>query len=364
MILSGNQFLDSVRLNALVIDQSQRFQAGLPLRFLDRTKVMPAEDDELIFTFTGKVFAADLVADDQAAVVYQAGQLQPVTNSIPNLKLGMRVGQNTLNRVGRLRRRLGTANDATIFNTWQTTTLVPRLIQGVKERMNALICAMQIDGFVYDRLGIKITGSWGTPADLKVTVSPLWTDPAAPAVTQILTLKAWAKDTYGEVYDRMTLPTSDFINLASTTEFRQLIAGLVNAPLATTAFNVRDPRNVQFASQLLDLEVEPEDKQITVQNEDGTTTASRVLPLGKVILSSKADDNNGAAMDFGNGIVTESVVADLVGGPPELAGERFGPLGYYTGSADLNPPNVVGWAVGRGFPRKFRPTATAVMTVR
>lgn len=365
MILSTGQFLDSVRFNSLVLDQSTRFNQQLPLRFLDRLPLVPADDDEIIGTFTGQVFAADLIADDQAAAVYQAGQLTFVTNVIPNIKIGRRIGQGTLNRLSRLTANVGTAGDRDVFANWETST-VAQLLMGVRERMNAMACAMMLDNLSYSRLGIVINGSWGMPAGLKVTPATLWTVAAtATPITDILTLKQSAADTYGQVYDRLTMSTTAFLNMASTTQFQQLLAGApgVMNNIGTTAFNARDPRMMTFASAILQMEIELEDKQYTVQNADATTTTARVLPVNKVILSNAGDDGNRATWDFGNAIVTESIVAGMVGAPRTLGGERFGPMGYYTGNPDLNPPNLIAWAVARGFPRKHNPNASAVLTV-
>ena len=63
----------------------------------------------------------------------------------------------------------------------------------------------------------------------------------------------------------------------------------------------------------------------------GTVTTTRVLPQGKVLLSSKADDNNPMAMDFANAIV-ERVVQESIVGQGILGGEQYGPIAYYTGN--------------------------------
>jgi hypothetical protein len=355
-----------VKFNAIIQDQNERFLETLPLRWDNRTPKTPADDDEITTYFTGKVFAADIVADDQEAVVYEAGQLEYVTNVIPNLKLGKRFSQTMIARLNRIRNNLRGGNvrgDLDMFQNWEARA-GRDLLRGIREQRNALICAMQLDSVVYDRLGIKITGSWGMPADLKFTPATPWTNPAALAVTDTLSAKSYAANTYGEVYDRMTLSTADFINFVSTTEFKQLVPGLIGQPLAATAFNPRDQRMANYASQLLGMDIELDDKLLFNQASGGNVANARVLPAGRVILSVKADDNDDTAMDFGNAIVTESQVAGLVGDPDNVAGgEQYGPFGYFTGNADLNPPNLIAWGVARGFPRKLRKTCTAVMTV-
>lgn len=367
MLLSDGQILDSVKFNALILDQFTRYQESLPLTWLNRTPIVNADDDEITTYFTGKVFAADIVADDQKAAVYEAGQLEYVTNIIPNLKAGKRFSQQLVQRLMRIKRNFGSAGirgDISMFTNWETRAAMD-LVRGVRERMNALICAMRIDAISYNRLGIQINGSWGMPSDLKVTPGTLWTSTSATPITDVLTLKVYAEHQYGEVFDRMTLSTTDFINMVSTTEFKNLVPGLVNAPIPNTGYNPRDPRMQAFASELLGMEIAQENKLIFQQGADGTISSSRVLPLGQVELSVKADDNDPTAMDFANAVVTEALVAGLVGDPDNIAGgEQFGPFGYFTGNSDLNPPDLVAWAVARGFPRKLRKTCTAVLTVQ
>jgi hypothetical protein len=178
-------------------------------------------------------------------------------------------------------------------------------------------------------------------------------------------MKETASTTYGEVYDKLTLPRADFINAVKTDEFKALMQGQVGWAAAATAFNARDPRMEGYFSDMISMKIELEDKTFTEQSSTGTKTATRVLPLGKVLLSVTSDENDTNAYDFGNAVVVESIVAGLIGDPDNVpSGDQFGPFAYYTGNQDLNPPNLVAWGVARGFPRKHRPTCTAVLTVR
>jgi hypothetical protein len=80
-------------------------------------------------------------------------------------------------------------------------------------------------------------------------------------------------------------------------------------------------------------------------------------------LSFTGDDGQSSAYDFANGIVTESIVAPLIAGAPDFGGEQVGPVAFYNGNRELNPPDLRAWAVARGFPRKHDKYATAVLTV-
>jgi hypothetical protein len=88
-------------------------------------------------------------------------------------------------------------------------------------------------------------------------------------------------------------------------------------------------------------------------------------PINKVGLSNSGDDNDPTAYDFANGITTESIVSGLVKNEMlgTIGGPTRGPIAYATAPSDLNPPQVVYWGVARGFPRKYRLQATAVLTV-
>jgi hypothetical protein len=202
------------------------------------------------------------------------------------------------------------------------------------------------------------------PANLKVTPSVPWTTAAtATPITDILTLKDLARTTYGERYDRVTLSTADFRLVVATTEFKNLIVGVVGQPVGATAYNSLDPRNQQWFAQMIGMDIEFEDKVFWEQSTAGVTASTKVQPDGKVLLGSKGDDNNPSAMDFANAVVNESQVSAIVGGNDTLGGgEQYGPIAYWEG--DLNPPSLVGWGVARGFPRKNRKSATAVLTVR
>jgi hypothetical protein len=366
MILSNGQFLDSARFNAIVQEESADYLNRLPLRFLDRLPIVPADDDEIIAVVTNRIACADIIADDQEAVVYQAGIVEFQTNVIPNIKSGRRFSQATLARLARLARNAGIGGpDVGFFRDWEVQT-ARRVVGDVRERMNVLACAMMLDAVTYDRLGIKITAGWGMPSSHKVTPANLWTDATnGKPVTDLLTLRASIMNNTGRIMNRATMGTTDFINAVSTAEFRNLLAGLVNAPLgaSTGAFNARDPKMTGFFSQLTQMDVEIDDKQVRTVGTDGTETLTRVLPAGKVLLSSTSDDNNPATWDFASAVVIESLVASIIGETEVFGGEQRGPVAYYTGNEDLNPPNLIAWGVMRGFPRKFDKYATAVLTV-
>lgn len=366
-MLQGQRFLNSARLAMIIVTLAAKLDLARPLRFLKRVQIVNAFDDEIIGRFTGKVFAADIIADDQEAVTYEAGKVELVPTGIPNVKLGSRIGQATLNRMASMSARSATRTEEDAMTAWENR-LAENLVLGVRQRLNAMVCAMMIDDFQYDRLGIKIVGSFGTPADLKVTVAITWAanPTTATPIADILALTNYAATNYGQIYDRITLPRADFTAMTKTTEFKEKASAFyTNAIVSANAVNTgNEPLMERIIGQLLNMDVEVEDATFNERAPNGSVSRRRVLPAHKVLLSNKSDDGNPMVMDLANAIVTESLVAGLTGNAPEgLGGEQFGPVGYYTGRADLNPPDVVGWAVSRAFPRKHQPEATAVLTV-
>lgn len=379
-LIRGWRFLDSARINRIVRTLADELEAvGMRnLIGLQRTPIVNADDNEIVGKFKGQFVAADVISDDQEAAVYDTvGQFEFVATEIPNLKLGSRVSQHMINRLARLRQNISGANDVKYFTDWENT-LAESLVTGVRQRMNALIMAMWMDASSYDRYGIKLTNaSWGTPANLKPVAGTAWNNTsAATPITQILTLaQETAPDNHGESYNRITMSSKAFRNLIATDEFKSKLAGLAGMEFKTAGImatgGTSSTSGIQpvgdFAmyrqafANMIGMEIELYDGHFYERNNNGKRAQVRYLPEDKVILSNTQDDNDSTAMDFANGIVTESIVSPLIG-HGGIGGESFGPIAYFTGNENLNPPDIVAWAVARGFPRKHRETATAVIT--
>lgn len=368
-LIRGWRFLDSARINRIVRTLADELEAigAKNLVALNRTPVVNADDNEIVGKFKGQFVAADVISDDQEAAVYDTvGQFEFVATEIPNLKLGSRVSQHMINRLARLRQNISGANDVRYFTDWENT-LAESLVTGVRQRMNALICAMWLDASSYDRYGIKLTNaSWGTPAALKANASVAWTVAnyaTATPISDILALaNTIAPDTYGETYNRITMSSQAFRYILKTTEYQNLFSGELRYSFGAGQMNMNDfGAHRQMVSNLLGMELEIYDGVFYERSNNGARSQVRYLPANKLVLSNTDDDNDTSAMDFANGIVTESVVSPLIG-HGGIGGESFGPIAYFTGNENLNPPDIVAWGVARGFPRKHRETATAVVT--
>jgi hypothetical protein len=299
------------------------------------------------------------------AVVQESMTIEVTTNAAPNIKIGQRLGQKLLNRIAQMEAGSLAVAGQNAMKDWDNS-LADNLLLGVRWRMNALACAMMIDSFAYDRLGIKLSGvTFGMPAILKVTVGVAWSVPAtATPVSDIFGMDQVARLNYGIDYDTITMTTVDFRNMIATVEFANKATLLLGAMFLVTPAALEtknDPQMVQLAGRVLGKTIVLDDFQFNTRNSAGAVTKTRALPTGTVLLSRSQDEGNGEMMDMANGVPTEARVAEMIGGVDGLGGEQYGPVGYYTGRADLNPPDVTAWACAKAFPRKFVPEATAVL---
>ena len=360
------RFLQAVRINAIMNALQDVRELPGDLVWSSRIGDVPALDEEIMARWVGRMQIADLISDDAGAVVYQTGKFNFESSAVPNLKHGAAMTQAMINQLAALAGRV--SNDMGIFSAYENRT-IDSLLTGIRWRKEALFIGMLIDGFSYDRLGIKMSNvTWGMPTDLKITVSPTWDTPgSAEPVNDIMEACLLARVRYGITYDRISMTTTDFRYMIATTEFqakaRLFLApnvSYVNLPLA----NLTQQRTI--AEGVLGMTIELNDSRYWTQDATGVQTSAPFHPVGKVILTASSNDNNDAVWDFANGVVTESIVADLVdtGMIGGLGGAQYGPVAYATAAnPSLNPPGVVYWGVARGFPRKHLLQSNAVLTV-
>jgi hypothetical protein len=370
--LLDTRFLDSARINRVVQTLASNLEVMRPLVYLDRLNLNPADDDEILARFSGNIIAADIIADDQEAVVQDSGKVELSTNAIPNIKLGQRVGQGKLNLIKRLESIGGLAGEAEQLLGWEQRFGM-QLVTGVRQRLNALACAMMLDSANYNRLGIVLSGAtWGMPSKLNVTPSTPWSTAAsAVPIDDIFGMDQVGTDNYGTTYDKLTMSSQAFRYMVATTQF----ANQASIPLqahylvAATSLPTKDLRTMMnVAGQILNKTVVIDDATYGERSNAGAPVIRRrYLPANQVLLSRSQDERDNAVMDIGNGVTTESLVGDvssgLIGENPFAAGGQYGPVSYFTRRPDLNPPDTVAWAVARAFPRKFVPESTAVLTV-
>lgn len=360
------RLLDAVRINTIMDALQDTREMAPELVWSQRIGDVPALDDEIMARFVGRTQIADLIADDSAAVVYQTGKFNFESTAVPNLKHGISMNQSMLNQLQSLAGRV--TNDMGIFRAYENRT-VDSLLTGVRWRKEALFVAMLIDGFSYDRLGIKMTNvSWGMPSDLKITPSISWDNPTtATPVTDLLTAKLVAKTRYGITFNRVSMTTTDFRYMIATTEYQNKAKQFLPANLTFTNLSLANLTQQQaLAEATIGMTIELNDGRYWSQDANGVATSAPFHPVGKVILTDSTNDNNDGVWDFANGIVTESIVAGLVDTAMygSLGGPKYGPVAYATpANMQLNPPGITYWGVARGFPRKHLQQASSVLTV-
>jgi hypothetical protein len=337
------------------------------LVFLNRTPSVPALDGEIMARFVGRVLIADLVADDARAVTYSSGKFNFETSAAPNLKLGVNMTQEMLNQIAMLQAAGRSIDDPDgVLSRWEQRT-IDSILLGIRQRQEALIVAMWADGLSYDRLGIKMTNvTWGMPADLKVTPATPWTTAAtATPVTDIQVLIEVGRVRYGVTFDRVTMSLAAFRAMIATTEFQEKAKLFIPPQVTFASLPVQNNEAMKnLATNVLGVkEIEIYDSRYWAQAPDGTLSSNRYLPINKVLLSSMSNDNDPMAMDWANGVVTESIVSSILKGKifGDFGGPTEGPASYVTG--EHNPPSLTYWGVARGFPRKHLLQSTAVLTV-
>jgi len=361
------QILESARLTAIINTLQDARNIPAELRFLGRTPQIPVVDGELLARFVGYISIADIIADDQAATVYTTGKIQFEATNIPNIKAGETVSQSMLNLLQSVAAGMANASDMGLFSDYLNRVMDNRLL-AVRQRMEQMIVAMQLDAFSYDRFGVKLTNAtWGMPADLKVTVAVGWDNVSADGIGDILAQLLYASVRYGKVYNRITMSTSAFNYLTAQTSFATraratFFPSVVGATLPNQSMQAMRP----IVEALTGLQIELYDARYFQQAADGMSASSPFLPITKAILSNTGDDNRADIMDWGNATVTETLVGsiaptNIIGGLG--AGPQRGPIAYATVPADLNPPNVTMFGVARGFPQKRQLQATSVLTL-
>jgi hypothetical protein len=362
---STQEVLASRQINKIMATLETKLEASQQLAFLNRTPIVNAEEEELTAKFDGTTFAADIVTDDERAVTYEFGKLTTSENNVPNLKIGIRLTQAQLRMHKRLEKRFNGVQDEGYATDWWNIR-VAALKRGIDLRSEALILAAKLDSVVYDRLGVKFTGSFGTPAGLKVTPVTLWSNAgSATPITDLQQMRFNAEDAYGRTYNRATMSTADFMRASSTTEFQNKAALQFKYTPQPNTISPYDASTRDLFEAISGFKIELYNVTYKTKSPAGAVSRIRTLPLGKVLLTNSDDDNSEDVFDLANGVVTESIVAELVPTMVQgLAGEQFGPAAYVAPtSLDLNPPGVASWAVARRFPRKHDETECAVLTV-
>lgn len=369
-------FFNSVRVTSIMRGLNDPRLLPTPLIWNSRVPDVPATDEEISAKYMGVLQIADLIADDAKAVTYSTGRFEFQTVKVPNIKMGIAMNQAMINSLERIRAMGGVAQDEVGFFTNRYTQAIADCKFGVEIRKEVLKIAMLLDGFSYNRLGIIMTNlTWGMYSDLKVTPGTAWTSTSGTGISDIQSLRNIARQRYGVELNRATMATATLRALVAQTEFQAqvktvYISNLLGGPAPTVPLqgdaNLRRLVELVIAGTGEPFTIEIDDRRYWSQAADGTVASARFFPLEKVLLTATANDGNANAYDFANCIVTEGIVANIVGGSSvvgQVANGR-GPIGYVTlADTSLNPPGIVTWGVARGFPRKHLAAGSAVLSI-
>jgi len=381
---TGFRFLGELTQNINILVktlQTEEEVNGEQNRYLARTPIVDTENDELFGSYEGQVFAADIIVDDQEAVIHEAGGFQAYSGKgmVPKIKHGARVGESMIRRLNALSQQVNiTDGDADLITGWENR-LAERLVAGIRMRQNALAANMMLDLIAYDKLGVKIdTGSsWGMPTELQRVAGTPWAknvgdfvagvaDPDAKPITDIRKA-VQAGRAAGATYNRVTMASATFNLIPQTTEFTDMAKFLYRFDLPAGALDIS---NVDVMTRLFEqmtgLQLELDDTVYRERNTLNQNVMTRNLPQEYLLFSNSADDGNDAIFDYSNGTVIESLVAPLGNAAIREAfggAEQRGPFAFYNVPHDLNPPALVCWATQVGWPRKHAPEATARLLV-
>ncbi len=250
--LTKTDFISNVRLNKFVQTLASQLELNAPLTFLNRTAVSNVIDDsEILSSYSGPIFAADLITDDAEAVVVEGGRLETTgrISQIPNIKIGARVGQGMINRLNQLKRGIELDGPHELITGWELQ-LAENLVTGVRQRMNQLCAAMYLDGVAYDRLGVKINSGFGAPAELKQTMigARQWTVGNVATMLPIQDLQYMVQSvapTLGKAYDRVTMATTTFQLIIGSDEFAERVRLFLRLDTLNFTLNTYDVSNMK-----------------------------------------------------------------------------------------------------------------------
>lgn len=360
-----NQTLTGTRLTRIV--QALQDTRGIPanLQFLARTPMLMTDEDEILGEWDGKVFIADLVADDFEATTHDSGRIVQVVHAVPNIKHGTSLTQKQITELVNLSKRTDLRDDVGYTNS--ETQRLDRLRTGILQRMEMLTVAMWTNGLsmgTYNRRGVQISGvTWRNPSSLAVTAGTVITNTAAATpVATTIGVQQNAQVQWGQVFNRIDMSTPLFQAMIATDEFKAKAALYLPQTITyanLVASNLGQQRTL--AENVLGMTINLYDATYAEQANDGTTTYKRFLPTNLAVLSNTMNDGDANVQRFGMSEPTEVVVSQVadIGLTGSLPTDSNGIVSYAVGTH--NPPSLTYWAAARGFPIKYSRTAHAVI---
>ncbi len=375
----------------------------MPLKWYARANMPNVTDNEMTMKERSYIFAADIIAADSKARIRGADEVSFAQFGSDKIKHGYALSEEMLKLLRRLQGGNALDNEYLGFQSYLKRKAMELEI-GAEQRVETMINAMLVDGYTYDRMGIKITGTFGMPADLKFNVVEPWRNADgtinvnAKPITDIINCLMYALRHYGEAYNRLTFTFAALQAMVGTTEFKETFKGegfkyqqtsdaATNARAASPTFYlsfiadfISDAIRTQsgmnsngVSNQGRQVQIEINEGQYREYSPTNNPLANGFTPFhpgeGTVIFTNTEDDNSSTGWDVGNGECIEGLMASMGGssvidaGAFAQMGTAYGPLGYCTqADVHLNPAGIAMWNVRWAAPRKHRDTCSAKLT--
>lgn len=366
---NGMEILATQRLTDLVEELRERRQIPGELRFLNRLAEQPATDAEIRGYFTGHVLISDIIFEGQKAITKNADEVRAERTVIPKVKHGVLIDEETVVMLERINAGLGSAGDNGMFRDY-VTRKTDDILLGIRQRKNSMAVAMLLDTFSYDNGAIVVSGaSWQTPAELKITVSVLWSNPTtATPIKDLTSMNKETRKKWGKVYNRATMSFEAFEAAVATDEFKAKaqLYSQINFPTGSWPLIEETEQLQVLFERISGFQIEIEDAQYADQAPSGEITYKAYMPEEYVILTNTQDDNQPSVAFMGQAIVPETIVSSIARNVPGIqgpfGGPQTGPVAYAE-IPSLNPPDVTIWGVDKCWPVKRQKQMSARLKV-
>lgn len=369
-----NFFRDRETIRVITEEEGDPRTVPGELFYLNRTPVLPATDRELMMRWRGTAVIADLIALDARSTVYRMLQAKTSQAEIPKIKFGTSLMESDVREVltlGQAELDAGRPVPEFVRNLFRL--LIRQLVVGRRWRLESMLIGSILGGFSYDRMGIKMNGTFGKDSAVIATVSPAWTDAVnSKPLDNIRYFIDYMRIYKQTRINRMVLPSAAFDTMIATDQFKAESQSALLSLFNLTALPVtnRDEQIAALKRRTGLQEIVLYDSHYRWENDAGARFLQRLLPLNAVILDSTDNDNNENVRYIGNAGVTETAFAGVVGhreigegGDMGLTGMRPGPYYYTSVPHDLDPPQIQAKVVQHAWPILREPDNSVVMYI-
>jgi hypothetical protein len=368
-------FRDRKNIDEVTAQQNDPRTVPGELLFLQSVPVLPATDRDLTMRWRTTPVIMDMISLDARATVYRRLQAKFQQTEIPKFKFGVQFTESDVREMlGAGQMELNLTGRVPEFVTNLFGLMFRQLAIGRRWRLETVLLGAVLNGFPYDRMGIRLNGTFNRPSDTIATVSPAWTDATnGKPLTNIAYYIDYMRIRYGVNINRFRSSRAAFDVMVATDEFKEQSRFHINSLFNTGELPVLNrEENINVFKRMIPAinVVEFYDAHYRWEDDTSTRYLQRLLPLNAVILDSTDNDNNPNVWYLGNAPVTESAFLARVGaqtigedGGNPFAGMVRGPYNYTTVPHDLNPPQIQAWAVQHAWPILRDPNPWVVLYI-